>query len=652
MPAAEAMLTPKSQEAKRRYLRFMGPLSALNPFFWKYRGRLLLGFLFVFLTNAFAVFAPVVIGEGINALEDAYSRFLRPISEGADLENLFLNASLDLPPTLSHIADWTGWGENGFASLNNQNDVILAIATIAGLQAVLYLMAYLLKGIFSFMTRQTIIVMSRLIEYDLKAAIYDHYQRLPISFYKVHATGDLMNRISEDVSKVRMYLGPAVMYGLTLVTMMVLTIGVMIQIDPVLTLWSLAPLPFMSVSVYFVSARIHQKSDAVQTQQSLLSAMVQQAFAGIRVLLAHRREARAEARFAIEADLYKARTLDLVKVDALFMPIIVMLVGLSTILTIYVGGLRVLSGDLQLGHIFQFVFYVNLLTWPFASIGWVTSLVQKASASQSRINAFLDVEPNIASPLQPAELEEIQGRIEFKSVGLTYPDSGIIALKDINFKLDPGQTLAIIGRTGSGKSTLAQLVARLYDPTEGEVLVDGVPLRSHNLHHVRHAIGYVPQDVFLFSDTITANIGFGVDHSETNAIEQAARDADVHDNIMGFPNGYSTLLGERGVNLSGGQKQRISIARAILKRPRILIFDDCLSAVDTETEATILDNLQRIMKGRTSILISHRVSTVRSADLILVLDHGRVVERGQHDALIKQDGLYAELHRKQLQSVG
>lgn len=630
----------------------MGPLSALNPFFWKYRGRLLLGFLFVLLTNVFAVFAPVVIGEGINALEEAYSRFLRPLSEGADASALFLDASLNLPPTLRRIAEWMGWSGNGFASLNNKSDVIHAISTIAVLQAILYLLAYLLKGIFSFMTRQTIIVMSRFIEYDLKAAIYDHYQCLPLSFYKVHATGDLMNRISEDVSKVRMYLGPAVMYGLTLVTMMVLAIGVMVRIDPILTLWSLAPLPFMSLSVYLVSARIHQKSDAVQTQQSLLSAMVQQAYAGIRVLVAHRREARAETRFAAEADLYKARTLDLVKVDALFMPIIVMLVGLSTILTIYVGGLRVLSGDLQLGHIFQFVFYVNLLTWPFASIGWVTSLVQKASASQSRINAFLDVEPNIASPIQPADVKEISGRIEFNMVGLTYPDSGIEALKGVNFTIEPGQTLAIIGRTGSGKSTLAQLVTRLYDPTEGEVLIDGVSLRSHDLHDLRNAIGYVAQDVFLFSDTIEANIGFGLDDAETIAIEQAARDADVHDNIIGFPAGYKTLLGERGVNLSGGQKQRISIARAILKRPRILIFDDCLSAVDTETEATILGNLRRIMRGRTSILISHRVSTVRSADVILVLDHGKVVERGQHDALLKQDGLYAELHRKQLQSTG
>ena len=368
------------------------------------------------------------------------------------------------------------------------------------------------------------------------------------------------------------------------------------------------------------------------------------------MLVAHRREARAEERFTNEADLYKTRTLDLVKVDALFMPIIVMLVGLSTILTIYVGGLRVLAGDLELGHIFQFVFYVNLLTWPFASIGWVTSLVQKASASQARINAFLEVEPDIASPENPADSGDIRGYIEFKGVGLTYPDSGIVALDGVDFTLEPGQTLAVIGRTGSGKSTLAQLVARLYDPTVGHVLVDGIDLKERDLHGLREAIGYVPQDVFLFSDTIRANIGFGVDGAEEADIQQAARDADVHDNITGFPEGYDTLLGERGVNLSGGQKQRISIARAILKRPRILIFDDCLSAVDTETEATILGNLRRIMEGRTSILISHRVSTVRSADLILVLDEGRVVERGRHDDLVERDGLYAELHRKQLRS--
>ncbi len=628
----------------------MGALAALNPYLWKYRGRLFLGFVFVFLTNAFAVFAPVVIGEGVNALQEAYTRFLLPLSQDTPASEVFRDATLSLPPTLSRLAEWLSFDPSGVSAPTSREEVIRAVGLIAGLQALLYLLAYLLKGIFSFMTRQTIIVMSRLIEYDLKAAIYDHYQCLPLSFYKVNATGDLMNRISEDVSKVRMYLGPAVMYGLTLVTMMALTVGVMVRIDATLTLWSLAPLPFMSVSVYFVSARIHQKSDAVQAQQSLLSAMVQQAYAGIRVLVAHRREARAEERFANEADLYKTRTLDLVKVDALFMPIIVMLVGLSTILTIYVGGLRVLAGDLELGHIFQFVFYVNLLTWPFASIGWVTSLVQKASASQARINAFLEVEPDIASPENPADSGDIRGYIEFKGVGLTYPDSGIVALDGVDFTLEPGETLAVIGRTGSGKSTLAQLVARLYDPTVGHVLVDGIDLKERDLHGLREAIGYVPQDVFLFSDTIRANIGFSVDGAEEADIQQAARDADVHDNITGFPEGYDTLLGERGVNLSGGQKQRVSIARAILKRPRILIFDDCLSAVDTETEATILGNLRRIMEGRTSILISHRVSTVRSADLILVLDEGRVVERGRHDDLVERDGLYAELHRKQLRS--
>ena len=625
----------------------MGALAALNPYLWKYRGRLFLGFIFVFLTNAFAVFAPVVIGEGINALQDAYTRFLLPLSEGMPASEVFRDAALVLPETLTALAAGLSMDLSALAQPASREDVVRAVGAIAGLQAILYLVAYLLKGVFSFMTRQTIIVMSRFIEYDLKAAIYDQYQRLPLAFYKVNATGDLMNRISEDVSKVRMYLGPAVMYGLTLVTMMVLTIGVMVRIDAVLTLWSLAPLPFMSVAVYFVSARIHQKSDAVQAQQSLLSAMVQQAFSGIRVLVAHRREARAEARFAAEADLYKARTLDLVKVDALFMPIIVMLVGLSTILTIYVGGLRVLSGELGLGHIFQFVFYVNLLTWPFASIGWVTSLVQKAASSQSRINAFLDVQPDITSPSAPAAVGDVQGRIAFKDVGLTYPDSGIRALDGVTFTLEPGQTLAVIGRTGSGKSTLAQMVARLYDPSQGTVELDGVPLGEWPLSTLREAIGYVPQDVFLFSDSIQGNIAFGVDGADMADVEQAARDADVHDNITGFPDGYDTLLGERGVNLSGGQKQRISIARAILKRPRILIFDDCLSAVDTETEATILGNLRRVMADRTSILISHRVSTVKAADLILVLDGGRVVERGTHETLVAEGGLYAELHRKQ-----
>ena len=623
----------------------MGTLAALNPFFWKYRGRLALGFLFVFLTNAFSVFAPVVIGEGINLLEEAYSGFLSPLDEGRSAEDVFASEPLKAPPTLTTLARWTGRGKDLLSKPQTRGELIRFVSFIAGLQAILYMLAYLMKGMFSFMTRQTIIVMSRLIEYDLKEAIYDQYQRLPAAFYKQNATGDLMNRISEDVSKVRMYLGPAVMYGLTLVTMMFLTVGVMLRIDVTLTLCSLAPLPLMSFGVYKISARIHRKSDAVQQQQSLLSAKVQQDFSGIRILAAHRREERAYERFQKAADEYKFRTLDLVKVDAMFMPIIVMLVGLSTILTIYVGGLRVFSGDLQLGHIFQFVFYVNLLTWPFASVGWVTSLVQKAAASQVRINAFLDVVPEIVNTADAPS--DIQGRITFKGVGLTYPDSGIRALDGVDFDLEPGKTLAIIGRTGSGKTTLAQLVARLYDPTDGVVEVDGHPLSNLHLPSLRAAIGYVPQDVFLFSDTIASNIAFGVDGAEPRDIEQAAQDAYVHDNIVAFPKGYETLLGERGVNLSGGQKQRISIARAILRKPRILIFDDCLSAVDTETEAIILGNLQRIMKGRTSIIVSHRVSTVRDADLILVLDEGRVLERGSHADLIAQDGLYTELHRKQ-----
>lgn len=606
----------------------MKALQYLNKYFWKYKWRILLGTVFVVCSNVFTVYAPQVIREAVNFLNDTYSSF----QENPDTEQ-----TLDLPQSLQWFMD------PQVANADNLGSLMLRVALALGL---LYIVLYFVKGVFSFLTRQTIIVMSRLIEYDLKNEVYDHYQRLSMAFYKRNNTGDLMNRISEDVSRVRMYLGPAVMYTINLFVLLVMVVTVMLYIDAELTLWSLAPLPFMSISIYLVSSTINKKSEAVQKQQSHLSTMVQESISGVRVLKAYNRETAQRETFADQSDLYKVKLLDLVKVEALFMPIIVLLVGLSTILTIYIGGTKVVAGELEIGQIFQFVFYVNLLTWPFASVGWVTSLVQKAEASQKRINEFLLTDPEVVNtneaPLQ------VHGGIAFDNVSFTYPDSGIEALKKVSFEIQPGETLAVIGRTGSGKSTLANLVARQYDVTAGEIRVDGAPIQDVNLYDLRAAMGYVPQDVFLFSDSIYNNIKFGVDEADEARVVQAAQDADIHENILGFAEGYQTLLGERGINLSGGQKQRISIARAIIKNPDILIFDDCLSAVDTETEEKILSALKRIMEGKTSIIIAHRVSTIKHADRILVLDEGRVIEQGTHQQLVDSEGAYADLYRQQL----
>ena len=454
----------------------MKALLALNPMIWKYRGRLFLGMVFVVFTNMFAVWAPSMIGEGVNALNEANTHFLVPMAEGQapTLDQL------DLPRTLAFLADTLGWAWQGLDAPTSREAVLDFVLWVGALQAVFYLLAFLVKGGFSFLTRQTIIVMSRLVEYDLKRDIYGHYQVLDSSFYKRHDTGDLMNRISEDVSHVRMYLGPAIMYSMNLVVLVALVVTVMLSIDPVLTLFALLPLPFMSLGIYFISANIHRKSDARQKAQSRVSSFVQQHIAGIRVLKSFNRERDAAERFDDETAAYKVRVLDLVKVEAMFMPLIVLLVGLSTILTIYVGGQRVVGGHLELGHIFQFVFYVNLLTWPFASVGWVTSLVQKAEASMNRILDFLDATPAVTSPATGGRTDGLSAApaLEFNGVSWTYPDTGIQALDNVSFTLHAGETLGITGRTGSGKSTVLQLAMRMMDPQEGRVSLDGTPFRN------------------------------------------------------------------------------------------------------------------------------------------------------------------------------
>ena len=622
----------------------MKALLALNPMIWKYRERLFLGMVFVVFTNMFAVWAPSMIGEGVNALNEANAHFLVPMAEGQSPTS----DQLDLPRTLAFLADTLGWAWQGLDAPTSREAVLDFVLWVGALQAVFYLLAFLVKGGFSFLTRQTIIVMSRLVEYDLKRDIYGHYQVLDSSFYKRHDTGDLMNRISEDVSHVRMYLGPAIMYSMNLVVLVALVVTVMLSIDPVLTLFALLPLPFMSLGIYFISANIHRKSDARQKAQSRVSSFVQQHIAGIRVLKSFNRERDAAKRFDDETAAYKVRVLDLVKVEAMFMPLIVLLVGLSTILTIYVGGQRVVGGHLELGHIFQFVFYVNLLTWPFASVGWVTSLVQKAEASMNRILDFLDTTPAVTSPDTGGRRDGLSASpaLEFDRVSWTYPDTGIQALNNVSFTLQAGETLGITGRTGSGKSTVLQLAMRMMDPQEGRISLDDTPLPEWELDAMKQDLGYVPQDVFLFSDSIGRNIAFGQGDADDQKVRQAAHDAGVREDIEGFEHGFDTMLGERGVNLSGGQKQRISIARALVKTPRILFLDDCLSAVDTETEDAILAAIEK-QEASCTLMVSHRLASLRNADRILVMDEGEIVESGTPDELLAAGGLYTTMFEQQ-----
>lgn len=595
-----------------------------------------MGFLLIAVGNIFTVYAPAIVRDGIDFLVSSVSSFDK-LKEGQEV------VSVAQPMSFRNVVSWFG-GTAGNLELTMENftRVVMRIALLLGIS---YLLFYVIKGVLLFYQRQALIVMSRYVEYDLKNEVYDKYQQLDYSFYKRNRTGDLMNRISEDVSKVRMYVGPALMYTMNLVVLFVMCIVVMLRIDVELTLYTLSPLPFMMLTIFYVSTVINRRSDRVQNHQSLLSAMVQESVSGIRVIKAFGREGYYANLFSDESDSYKKKQLKLVTVDALFMPVIVLLIGLSTILTMYVGAGKVMSGEITPGVIVQFVFYVNILTWPFAIVGWVTSLVQKAEASQARINEFLKIEPEIQN--ESNELRTIVGEVVFDNVTYVYPDSGHVALKDVSFRLKPGQTLGIVGKTGSGKTTLVNLLMRMMDTTEGEIRLDAVPIRDFNLFSLRKNIGYVPQDVFLFSDTVRNNIAFGLDEIKDEAIIQAAKDADIHDNIMLFENKYETQLGERGVNLSGGQKQRVSIARAIVKNPGMLIFDDCLSAVDTETEEHILTALGRIMRGKTSIIISHRISSVRAADKIIVLDKGSIAEEGSHDELLIQNDIYASLFRKQ-----
>lgn len=527
---------------------------------------------------------------------------------------------------------------------NNLTQVLLAFGAFV-------LVFALLKGFFLFLMRYTIIIMSRFIEFDLKNEIFDKYQKLDMAFYKWNNTGDLMNRISEDVSRVRMYLGPAIMYTINLFVLFLLVVITMININPKLTLYVLTPLPILSITIYFVSNIINKRSERVQAQLSTLSTFTQESFSGIRVLKAYGMNDSKLELFRKECEDFKDESLSLVKVNAFFMPLMILLIGVSTIITIFIGGRLAIAGEISYGNIAEFVIYVNMLTWPVASLGWVTSLVQRAAASQRRINEFLETEEGIKNGR--AKVDSIKGSIEFKGVSFRYPGMDFDVISNLSFKVEPGESIAIMGRTGSGKSSVANLISRLYEVEKGQILIDGKDIKEHDLSTLRSSIGYVPQEVFLFSSSIKDNISFGMNEggASLSDVKKAAKDAHVLHNIEDFPEGMETMLGERGITLSGGQKQRISIARALIKKQNILILDDCLSAVDTETEEIIVRNLKEATLKSSTIIISHRVSSVKHCDKILFLEDGQLIESGSHKELIAKEGEYFELYQKQLTEI-
>lgn len=590
-------------------------LASLNKYFYKYRGRFFLGIVFVTISNIFAIVPAQLVRISLDIVR----------------ENLDIYRSLE-----------------GFLL---QSKFYSLFTTSIFMFIFLILSMTLLKGLFMFFMRQTIIVMSRHIEYDQKNEIFDHYQKLNINFYNRQNTGDLMNRISEDVGRVRMYVGPAIMYTINLVVLFVLISFAMFRVNTMLAVYVLVPLPVLSLLIYYVHDIINKKSERVQAKLSDISTHVQESFSGIRVLKSFGREQYDTDQFEKHAHEYKDLSMSLVRTNALFYPILLVLIGFSIIITIFIGGNEVIQGNMTLGNIAEFVIYVNMLTWPVASLGWVVTLIQRAAASQKRINEFLHTKPEIISPVKDPLV--IKGEIKFQNVTYTYPGKTRPALKNVSFIVNAGQSLAITGKTGSGKSSIASLLLRLADPDEGVILIDDKNLTEINLDDYRGQAGCVPQDVFLFSDTITNNILFGLNDGADNKnvhekVIAAAKNAAVHDNIMEFPSAYETMVGERGITLSGGQKQRISMARAIIREPKILVFDDCLSAVDTKTEELILSNLRYIMLKRTTVIISHRISSVKNASEIIVMDDGGIAERGNHQSLLSKNGLYAELYHKQL----
>jgi len=582
----------------------MKELQYLNKYFIKYKYRFLLGLFITIIAQIFSLFTPELIGNSIKVIED----YVKSSTKDVDL----LKVSL------------------------LKNIFYILITTI-------------IAGFFTFLMRQTLIVMSRYVEFDLKNEIFNHYQNLSQSFYKRNRTGDLMNRISEDVGKVRMYVGPAVMYSLNTLMRFTIVVIYMYNISPKLTLYSLLPLPLLSYSIFKISSEIHKRSGAFQQNLSNLFSFTQEIFSGIRVIKAYAIETKKQKEFIDLTQQSKTKAMDLAKVNSLFGPLMILLIGLSNLVVVFVGGSMYINGDPEIasiGVIAQFILYINMLTWPVASLGWVSSLVQEAEASQKRINEFLKEEPEIKNTT--TEHTKIDGTIAFENVSFTYEDTNIQALNNISFSIEKGKTLAILGKTGSGKSTILTLISRLYDTTSGYILMDNKSIKEVNLYDLRNQISVVPQDAFLFSDSIKNNIKFGNENATDEEVIEAAKKAVVHENIITFNEQYETVLGERGITLSGGQKQRVSIARALIKNAPILLLDDCLSAVDTETEETILNNLLAYCKDKTTIIVSHRVSSAKNADQIIILEEGKIIEQGTHNQLLDNNGYYKQLYIKQL----